>query len=72
VARMGEGSKVYRVLRRKPEGKRPLWRPRRMGSERILGGLAGGVERIQLTQDRGRFRSLVNTVMDLRVLAPRS
>jgi hypothetical protein len=31
-----------------------------------------GIEWIQLTQDRGRWRSLVNTVMNLRVLAPRS
>jgi len=44
----------------------------RMGSEWILGRLAGGlgVEWIQLAQDRGRWRALVNTVMNLRVLAP--
>jgi hypothetical protein len=44
----------------------------RMGSEWTLGRLAGGVEWIQLALDRGRWRSLVNAVMNLRVLAPRS
>jgi hypothetical protein len=45
VARMGEERKVYKVLAGKPEGKRPLGRPRQrwMGSEWILGSLAGGV-----------------------------
>jgi hypothetical protein len=44
VARMGKGRKVYDVFVGKPEGKRPLGRPRldgRMGSEWILGRLAG-------------------------------
>jgi hypothetical protein len=46
---------------------------RRMGSEWILGRLAErGVTWIQLAQDRDRWRDLVNTVMNLRVLAPRS
>jgi hypothetical protein len=40
---MGEERKVYKVLVGKPEGKRPLGRPRRMGSEWILGRLAWGV-----------------------------
>jgi hypothetical protein len=44
----------------------------RIGSEWILGTLAGSVEWIQLAQDRDRWRALVNTVMILRVLAPRS
>jgi hypothetical protein len=46
VARMGEERNVYKVLMGNPEGKRPLGRPRRrwgMGSEWILGRLAGGV-----------------------------
>jgi hypothetical protein len=43
-----------------------------MGTEWILGRLAGGVEWIQLAQDRGRLRALVNTAMNLRVLAPLS
>jgi hypothetical protein len=44
----------------------------RIGSEWILGRLAGGVDRILLAQDRGRRRALVNVVVNLRVLAPRS
>jgi hypothetical protein len=42
VARMGEERKVYKVLVGKPEGKRPLGRPREDGSECILGRLAWG------------------------------
>jgi hypothetical protein len=44
----------------------------RMGSEWILGRLAGGVDCIQLAQDRDRWWSPVIMVMNLRVLAPRS
>jgi hypothetical protein len=44
----------------------------RMGPEWILRRLAGGMERIQLTQVRDRWRNFVNAVMNLRVLAPRS
>jgi hypothetical protein len=68
---MGEERKVYKVLMGTPEGKRPLEDQGicgRMGSEWILGRLAWGVEWIQLVQDRDRWRGLVNTVMDLRVL----
>jgi hypothetical protein len=67
-------SKVYRVLMGKPEGKRPLGRPRRRYEDGILllGRLAGGVEWIKLAQIRDRWRALVNTLMNLRVLAPRS
>jgi hypothetical protein len=43
-----------------------------MGSEWILGRLAGGVEWIQLAQNRGWWRAVVNTVMNLRVLTARS
>jgi hypothetical protein len=75
VARMGEGRKVYRVLMGKPEGKRPLGRPRRRWEDGIRMDLKeigwGSVDWIQLAQDRNRWRALVNTVMDLRVLAPR-
>jgi hypothetical protein len=59
----------------KPEGKRPLERPRYrwMESECILGILAGGgVEWIQLAQDRNQWRALVNAVINLQVLAPQS
>jgi hypothetical protein len=75
VARMGEERKVYKVLVGKPEGKRPLGRPRRrweMGSEWILGRLAWGCGLIRLSQDRDRWRAVVSAVMNLRVLAPRS
>jgi hypothetical protein len=44
----------------------------RMGSEWISGRLAGGVEWIQLAKGNGRWKSLLTTVMNLRVLAPRS
>jgi hypothetical protein len=44
----------------------------RMGSEWVLGRLAGGVEWIQMAQDRDLLRADVNAVMNLRVLAPRS
>jgi hypothetical protein len=52
---------------------RPLERPRHKwedASEWILGIFAGGVEWIQLAQNRGRWWSLINTVMNLQVLAP--
>jgi hypothetical protein len=70
VACVGVVRKVYRVLVGKPEGKRRLGRPRR----RWEGGLrlAGGVDRIQLDLDRGWWRAVVNAVMNLRFLAPRS
>jgi len=67
--------KVYKVLVGKPEGKRPLGRPRRRwdGIRMDLREIGwGSVEWIQLAQDRDRWRALVNTVMNLRVLAPRS
>jgi hypothetical protein len=72
---MGEGRNVYRVLVGKPEGKRPLGRPRRRwedGTKMDLGETGWeGVEWIHLAQDRGRWRAVVNVVMNLRVLAPR-
>jgi hypothetical protein len=74
VARMGEGRNVYRVSVGKPEGKRPLERPRRRWEDGIKMDLrvAGGVEWIQLAEDRDRWRAVVKPVMNLRVLAPRS
>jgi hypothetical protein len=73
---MGEGRNVYRVLVGKPEGKMPLERQRRIWEDGIRMGLReigwGGVEWIHLAQDRDRWRAVVNAVMKLRVLAPRS
>jgi hypothetical protein len=76
VASMGEENKVYTVLVAKPEGKRPLGRPRRRWEDGIRVDLGesgwGSVDWIQLALDRDRWRALVNTVMNLRVLAPQS
>jgi hypothetical protein len=61
---------VYRVLMGKPEGERPLGRPRRRWEDGIRMDLreigVGSVDWIQLAQDRDRWRALVNTVMNLR------
>jgi hypothetical protein len=76
VARMGEERKVYKVLVGKPEGKRPLGRPRRRWEGGVRMGLReiglGGVDWIRLAHDRDRWPAVVNAVMNLRVLAPRS
>jgi hypothetical protein len=73
---MGEGRNVYRVLVGKPEGKRPLGRPRHRWEDEIKMDLREtgweGVEWIHLAQDRDRWRAVVNAVMNLRVLAPLS
>jgi hypothetical protein len=72
---MGEGRNVYRVLVGKPEGKRPLGRPRRRWEDGMKMDLdeigSGGVEWIHLAQDRDHWLAVVNAVMNLRVLAPR-
>ena len=71
MARMGKGSAVHRVLVGKPEGKRPLGRPRgRWGNniKMVLQKMGGGCEDwMELVQDRDRWRALVSTVMNLRV-----
>jgi hypothetical protein len=73
VARMGEGRNVYTVLVGKPEGKDQL---EDQGVDGIKMDLretgCGGVEWIHLAQDRDRWRAVVNAVMNLRVLVPRS
>jgi hypothetical protein len=67
---------VYKVLMGKPEGKRPLGRPRRRWEDGIRIDLReiglGSVDLIQLAQDRDQWRALVNAVMNLRVLAQRN
>jgi hypothetical protein len=67
---MGEETNVYRILMGKPEGKRPLGRPRRRWEDGIRMELReigwGSVEWIQLAQDRDRWRALVHKVMNLR------
>jgi hypothetical protein len=72
VARMGEKRNVYRLLVGKPEGKRPLRRPRRKCIYNIrVGVLEIGLsvaDWIGLVQDRYRWRALVNAVMNLRIL----
>jgi hypothetical protein len=71
VARMGENRNAYRILVGKPEGKRPLRRPRRRWVDNIEMDLREigweGLDWIDLAQDRGQWRALVNTVMNLRV-----
>jgi hypothetical protein len=63
---MGEGRGVYRVLVGRPEGKRPLGRPRRRWENNIkmdLGEIGiDGANWIRLAQDRVRWRAFVNTV----------
>ena len=71
VARMGEAMGVYRVLVGKPEGRRPLGRPRRGRVDNIRMNLqevgCGYMEWIGLAQDRDRWRTLVSVVMNIRV-----
>jgi len=71
VACMGEGRGVYRVLVGKPEGKRPLGRPRHRWEDNIRMDLrevgCGGVDWMEQTQDRDRRRAPVSAVMNLQV-----
>jgi hypothetical protein len=73
---MGEEKNVYRVLIGKPESKRPLGRPKRRWEDGIRMDLMKigwrSVDWMQLAQDRDMWQAVVNTVMNLRVLAPRS
>jgi hypothetical protein len=65
---MGEGRGVYRVSVVKPEEKkRPLGRPRRRWADNLQELGCGGMDWIELAQDRDRWRALVNAVMKLRV-----
>jgi hypothetical protein len=71
VARMGERRGAYRALVGKPEGRRPLGRPRRRWEDNIKMDLREvgweSMDSINLAQDRDRWRALVNAVMNVRV-----
>ena len=80
MALMGEGRGVHRVLVGKPEGKRPLGRPKRgwednnniyllqLGCHGLdLREVGGGGDWMELAQDRDRWQALVNKAMNLRV-----
>jgi len=71
VAHMGEEKGVYRILVGKPEGKRPLGRPRRRWEDDIRMDLqevgCGYMDWIGMAQDRDRWWTLVSAVMSLRV-----
>jgi hypothetical protein len=68
---MGEERGTYRVLMGKPEGKRPLGRPKRSWENNIKIDLqevgCGGMDWLEMAQDGGRWRVLVNAVMYLWV-----
>ena len=70
LSSLGEGRGVHRVLVGKPEGKRPMGRPRRRWEDNIkmdlleVGGGCG--DWMELAQDRDRWRALVGTVRNLR------
>jgi hypothetical protein len=71
VARMGEKRNASKLLSVKPEEKRPLGRQRRRWVDNIKMDLLeigwGGVDWIDLTQDRNKWRALVNAIMNLWV-----
>jgi hypothetical protein len=70
VARVEEKRNAYRILVENPEGKRPLGRPRHRWEDNVRMDLTdigwGGMDWIDLPQDRDQWRALVNTVLNLR------
>jgi hypothetical protein len=67
---MGENRGAYRIFVGRPEGRRPVGRPRRRWEDNIkmyLQEVGWGMNWIELAQDRGRWRAVVNAVMNLRV-----
>jgi hypothetical protein len=68
---MGEGRGTYRILMGRPEGRRPLGRHRRRWEDNIKMDLQvvglGGMDWIDMAQDRDRWRAVVSAVMNLRV-----
>ena len=70
MVHMEEGRGVHRVLVGKPEGKRPLGRPRRRWEDNIrldLQEVGGGGDWMELANDRDRWQALVNMAMNFRV-----
>jgi hypothetical protein len=71
VARMGDRRNAYKILVGKPEGKRPLGRPRLRWEDNTRMDLReigwGGMDLTDLAQDRDQWRALVNTILNLRV-----
>jgi hypothetical protein len=71
VSFMGDGEGAYRVFVKRPEGKKPLGRPRHRWEENIKMNLMevgwGGMDWIALAEDRDGCQELVNAVMNLRV-----
>jgi hypothetical protein len=68
---MGEVRGAYNILIGRPEGRRPLGRPRHRWEDKIKTDLreigCGDMDSIHLSQDRDRWQAFVNTVMNLRV-----
>jgi hypothetical protein len=64
---MGKKRNAYRILVGKPEGKRPLGRPRRRWVNNIKIDAGCGMDWIDPSRDRDQWRALVNTVMNFRI-----